>query len=78
MLSEVEKRGQDRMDGRLSLLSLSWGERVLPFAPSAQRSKQTQVRTFQVTGLDIDSDLSLSLFYGLSGGNTRISLSLPG
>ena len=54
MLSEVEKRGQDRMDGRLSLLSLSWGERVLPFAPSAQRSKQTQVRTFQVAGLDRD------------------------
>ena len=62
MLNEVEKRDQDRMDGPLSLLSLPSGERVLPSAPSAQRSKQTQVRTLQVTGLGIDRVLSLSLF----------------
>ena len=78
MLSEVEKRDQDCMDGPLSLLYLAWGERVLPSAPSAQRSKQTQVRTFQVSGLGRDRVLHLSLFYGLSGGKARISLSLTG
>lgn len=78
MLSEVEKRDQDHMDGPLSLLCLSSGERVLPSAPSAQKSEQTQVRTLQVTGLGIDRVLSLSLFCGLSGGKTWISLSLTG
>ena len=78
MLGEGEKRDRASIGGLFSLLSSSRGERVLPSVPSAQRQKQTQVRTFQVAGLHRARLLTLSLFYGLNGYKTRISSNLTG